>query len=564
MHKKGITRKTFLKYGLAGAGSVVAAPFIHTTKAATTSDKPNILFICMDQLRSWTSLPEDLPLPAHEKLLKEGIGFNNYHVNQAPCGPSRAVIYTGQQNQKSGVYNNAPTKRVHDLEDDSPTVELKPGFPTIGSMLREVGYYTSYKGKWHLSNIEQTLSDKRGIYPNATDALEAFGFSDYSFNGEHIGLTWGGFIQDGVIAADAINQIRGFSEGKTEGKPWFMAVNLINPHDIIFFDATGKQKESRKTPDLIGPLVDKPGIALYDRDWGFPLPENYYDDLSKKPAAQLRTQAGSSRNFGVIPLDDEKSWLNLQNYYFNCIRDVDRHIMSILDALEETGEAANTIVVLTADHGEMASAHGMRGKSANLYKENLNVPLIIRHPDVKGGKSADTLANALDLAPTLLSMAGVSASEMKSLNSELKGVDISGALTNPMMKTERSTRGAFFNFVSFGGLQPEQRGESAIPDLPRTLLRGIYDGRYKFGRYFSPVEHHMPRDWNTLITNNDLELYDTQTDPNEMNNLAYNPGAYKDLILRLNAQLNDVIEIEIGSDDGAMYPGETEEYMLKS
>ncbi len=66
----------------------------------------NILLICTDQERSWVDLPSALPLPAHEKLLAEGIGFENYHINVSPCGPSRSVIYTGQHTQHTGVYVN--------------------------------------------------------------------------------------------------------------------------------------------------------------------------------------------------------------------------------------------------------------------------------------------------------------------------------------------------------------------------------------------------------------------------------------------------------------------------
>ena len=555
-----ISRKTFLKYIAAGLGAVTAAPYVRSSGAAP-GDRPNVLFMCMDQLSSWIHLPKALPLPAHEKLLSEGVGFKNYHVTQSPCGPSRAVIFTGQHSQRTGVYANATYKRLPEGYDGPPSVALQPGFPTIGSMLRATGYYTAYKGKWHLSNIAQTLPYAPNIFPNAEEALEPFGFSDYSFNGEHIGLTWGGHLNDGVIAADTVNLIRHFGDGGTDGKPWFLAVNFINPHDIMFYDATGVQAETRSRRNLIGSVKPEPGAALYDSEWDFPLPQSFHDDLSRKPGQQLRSRARSNRSFGQMPLE-EPVWKKYRNYYFNCIRDVDRHIMSVLKALETSGQAENTIVVMTSDHGEMAGAHGLRGKSASLYKENLNVPLIIRHPDVQGGRSANTLASAVDLVPTLLAMTGMSAAERAVLNPDLPGVDLSATLSDPAMTTERDRRGALFNFVSFGGLQPGERGESAKPDLPRSLLRGVFDGRYKFGRYFSPTEHHMPRDWETLVAHNDIELYDTESDPHEMNNLAFQPDGAKAHIMRLSTQVNSLIQTEIGNDNGAMYPGDFEDYIL--
>jgi arylsulfatase len=86
-----------------------------------------------------------------------------------------------------------------------------------------------------------------------------------------------------------------------------------------------------------------------------------------------------------------------------------------------------------------------------------------------------------------------------------------------------------------------------------ACFRGIADGRYKFARYFKPGEHHQPQDWNTLVAHNELELYDTSSDPDETDNLAFNPTAHQDLILDLNARLNALIDTEIGIDDGSCY-----------
>ena len=96
----------------------------------------------------------------------------------------------------------------------------------------------------------------------------------------------------------------------------------------------------------------------------------------------------------------------------------------------------------------------------------------------------------------------------------------------------------------------------------RALIRGVFDGRYKFGRYFRLTEHHEPRDWRMLLAHNDLELYDLQSDPDEITNLAARPEEHREKLLELNAKTNALIDAEIGVDDGSMYPGPTPPYSL--
>src|SRR5690606_3390004 len=93
----------------------------------------------------------------------------------------------------------------------------------------------------------------------------------------------------------------------------------------------------------------------------------------------------------------------------------------------------------------------------------------------------------------------------------------------------------------------------------RRLHRGVHDGRYKFARYFAPAHHHKPTDWETLNRMNDLELYDTHADPNELVNLANDPKQ-RATVMRLNKMVNALIDREIGIDDGREYPGPTEIY----
>ena len=536
MSGKKITRKEFLARGGASLGALALGSGL-PLRAPAQGTRPNILFVCMDQLRSLADVPDALPLPAFRRLLREGRVFRNYHVHQAPCGPSRGTFYTGQHAQKTGVYTNPPGE----YSAQPGGVELPPSFPTIGTMLREQGYYTAYKGKWHLSKINQKVG-AGGRFPDATNALEEYGFSDYNYDGEHTGLTWVGFGHDGVITADAINLLERFASGHTQGKPWFLAVNLINPHDIMFFDVEGDGGA------LVGtPTMPAPGTPLYDREWDFALPRSFAaDDLSTKPAVQRPGQR----------LNEQEARVFL-SYYYNCIRDVDQHVGALLAALERLDLADDTIVVVTADHGERGGAHGgMVGKGADVYKETLRVPLIVRHPGLRGG-STDALASGIDLAPTLLGFAAVSDAARAERYPALKGVDLRDVIYNERPRTARDELGILLNYVTAGALTPDGPAANVAQ---RGLIRGVYDGRYKFARYFKVTEHHQPRDWETLLARNDLELYDTQQDPDEIVNLAAQPEAHRDRILALNAKINALIDTEVGTDDGSIYPGPTSAY----
>ena len=173
-------------------------------------------------------------LPGHERLRNRGVAFRNFQVNSTPCGPSRSVIYSGQHTQHTRMFVNPNVP---------PHPELPRDMPSMGSIFRELGYYTAYKGKWHLSNVNHGVNFDSQRFPETSAALEPWGFSEYTHDGDHHGLVWDGFMHDGAIAADAANWLLGKSGGKPDNKPWLLAVNFVNPHDIMFFDATGRMAE---------------------------------------------------------------------------------------------------------------------------------------------------------------------------------------------------------------------------------------------------------------------------------------------------------------------------------
>ncbi len=567
----GLNRRDFLRTS-GGALSSLAVSTLEgaisvNAKPSAAVGRPNILLIVTDQEQSFEDLPAGLDLPARQQLLERGVAYSNYHVTTTPCSPSRSVIYTGQHTQHTKIFVNTNTP---------PQPELSTEMPTIGHMLRDAGYFTAYKGKWHLSNVNagRNFSDvPTGLYPNTTDALNEYGFSDYNFNGERIGLTWDGYQTDGATAGDASRLLFNFAQNDAAGgKPWFLAVNFVNPHDIMFYDATGRQSETRIAKNFLAPFLEAPADPIYSEDLGYDLPESFYkDDLSTKPEAQRAIVRLGKLFFGELPKDDIESWRRFRNYYFNCVRDVDRHISTVLWALAQSGQADNTIVIFTSDHGERAGAHGMRQKGGTIYKEDVRVPMVVVHPDVKQGFRTPALFSAVDLVPTMLSLAGVDPATTAARYPALKGVDISRTLEDGGNRSARDERGLLYNYAVGYYWEPHRREDDGNRQAPeergqrfdlkkRRLHRGVHDGRYKFARYFAPAEHHKPGDWQTLTAHNDLELYDTQADPNELVNLAADPDAHRELILRLNAMTNTLIDIEVGVDNGSEYPGPVELY----
>uniref|UniRef100_UPI0030D93977 sulfatase-like hydrolase/transferase n=1 Tax=uncultured Parvibaculum sp. TaxID=291828 RepID=UPI0030D93977 len=157
-----------------------------------------------------------------------------------------------------------------------------------------------------------------------------------------------------------------------------------------------------------------PDDPIYATDWQVPLPDTFGEaTLAGKPDAQRQMQKVMRLALGDIPLDRRDLWASFNNYYYNCLRDMDRHLGRVLDALDESGQSDNTIVIFMADHGEMGGVHGLRSKGGNMYREDQNVPLMIRHPDVKKAREVEALASQLDIAPTLLALAGVSDAERR-------------------------------------------------------------------------------------------------------------------------------------------------------
>jgi arylsulfatase len=558
-----------------GAGNAIAGQAARPGPTGSAAPMPpggyNILFLLTDQERFFRpgELPAGYRLPAHERLLERGTAFVNHRINSCVCTPSRSVLYTGRHIQQTRMFDNTNFPWV-----DSLSTEL----PTVGDMLREAGYYTAYKGKWHLTKEFETVNSLGTPTKIFTEEMEAYGFSDYFGIGDIIAHHQGGYLHDGVISAMAISWLRGKArELGAGGKPWFLAVNLVNPHDVMFYDTDAPGTQVQALEGLTH-VAREPLDPLYAQQWRFDLPATYTQPLDARgrPAAHVDFLRSHDALVGNIP-NEEVRWRRRHNYYLNCLQDVDRNIQAVLDELEASGQADRTIIVLTADHGDMDGAHRLHAKGAVAYREQNHVPLIVVHPAHPGGRQCRAVTSHVDLAPTLVGLTGAAPERRARIVDGLPGRDFSHLLADAERAQADALRpGALFNYNMFayldgdflwkavqhiksGGKPNELEQAGIVPNLmKRGAVRAVYDGRYVYARYFSPKQHNRPRTLEEIFALNDVELFDTQADPQEIDNLAMDRGRYGDLLLAMNDKLNGLIDDEVGEDRGQMLPGGVE------
>ena len=539
----------------------------------STSQQPdnpgyNILFILTDQERHFRpgELPIGYELPGHERLRRTGTYFTNHRIASCVCTSSRSVIYTGRHIQHTKMFDNTNFPWIQSLD---------PEMTTIGDMLREAGYYTAYKGKWHLTKEFEEVNSLGSPTKIFTAEMEAYGFSDYFGIGDIIAHEQGGYIHDGITAAMAGSWMRGRGRAlAAQGKPWFLAVNLVNPHDVMFFDTSDPATPPPPRPG-IAPIVRDPVDPLYATQWEFDLPATHWQPLDEPGRPAAHADYIGCHDVLVAPIDpaDDARWRRRHNNYLNCLRDADRNIMALLEELDASGQADRTIIVLTADHGDLDGAHQLHAKGATAYREQNNVPLIVVHPDYPGGRECHAVTSHLDLAPTLVGMAAAAPETKATIAASLPGKDLAPALAKAEAAAHDAVRpGALFcfnmlayidadfarralAFLHQGGKGNQLKEAGILPDLrKRGAVRAIFDGRYTFARYFSPREHNRPETLEQIHHFNDIELFDSEADPHEARNLAVGPDANHDLVLAMNAKLNALIDSEVGEDPGGMIP----------
>lgn len=481
-----VSRRRFLQAaGAAAVGNTVLPAMASARPTGKRETKrPNFLIFMTDQQQAATVLPEHpCRTPNLERFASQGVTFTQAFCPSPHCCPSRASFMSGLYPSRHGIFNNVETNTaIH--------ADLNPGVVLFSEELRDAGYRLAYSGKWHVCRNQgpedrgwETLGGKKGKQGKKAT------FSDNRRNpefwlkakeemqqdrprrrGELLRPGWGNMRLYGSVPAKGPKGYEGTGDYRTVQlgldalpqlaagrQPWCLFVGVIGPHDSY--------------------VIPEPFARLYDPE-SVRLPPNFRDTLEDKPRIYQRMR---HEYFGQ--LSDAEVRESIAHYWGYCSME-DALFELVLDALEATGQADNTIVVYVSDHGDYVGAHGLYCKGVPAFREAYNVPLIVRWPSgvAKPGRRVDAYVSHIDFAPTFLEAAGVEP------------------------KMERSGH----------SLLPWLRGEtpSGWRDTWFTQLNGVelyYTQRSVSTRRYKYVYNGFDFD----------EMYDLEKDPHEMVNLAY-------------------------------------------
>jgi arylsulfatase A-like enzyme len=397
--------------------------------------------------------------------------------------------------------------------------ELSTDAQTVGKLFREQGYYTGYKGKWHLT-------------PDAFPDMDAYGFSDWEGNDKAFwGQAGSGVEFDEPIARSAAQWIRDRDDNT---QPWFLSVGLVNPHDIMWFpmdqpwyqeanqDQVAALKARYGTYDW-GRADPLPAFDLPYEEWMTELPFNFADDLHTKPDVHRGFMHEMSKSNGWLDHSDHDKWLRLMDYYLKLHQMSDENLALILGALDDTDAWDNTIVVCTADHGDQAGSHGLRSKGPWNYEETMRIPLYVVAPGhTAPGSTTDAMMSPIDLAATICELGGIDNTQ----------ADLPGRSMLPLW-SDPTTPGR--DHVLFA---QDWAWYDALVNS-RYASRGIFDGRFKYCRYYgvggssttrgTPIEGPKLYAADAEFDDQEHELYDLQEDPGELVNLAMDPSRRADV-----------------------------------
>lgn len=531
----------------------------HPVRKRPAGNPPyNIVFIIVDQQTHQLLGGPEYTLPGTSRIARNGVSFANHYIASAQCSPSRATFLTGRPPQHHHVIDQMQFDFV-------PT--LDPSIPNMGSILKGLGYKTAYFGKFEMD--KSILNPDPSV--NYSRAAQAYGFDVFGAGGDIGSAPLSGFENDSFIAGESVRWLRNAAlQSRKHGEPFFMVAAFVNPHDIMYGDANIPGEPAVQKPVTPAATPPPPPNSIYEKQWPLTLAPSLAESLSsaEMPEALAEYKKGWDGWSGTIPTDRTDMWTIFYNYYLNTIQDNERSVGQIVNVFDEMDLWRDTVVIFTADHGEMGGSHGgLKGKGPFIYEQNAHVPMFIAHPTGAAGATCTALTSHLDLVPTFVGLTGLPGEKRAEAVKGLAGRDFSSLLSNPSAaKIHEVRQGVLYNYMGLGTVDAEylkavmhsQMLESTQqPSIAKAKLtkRGLvsfaFDGRYKFGRYYAPTAFNTPTTLEEILRNNDVQLFDLHTDPHEVHNLVLAPEKNRETILRMNGLLNDLIASEVGVNDGA-------------
>ncbi|HRP33505.1 MAG TPA: sulfatase [Agriterribacter sp.] len=473
--------------------------------AQQKSTQPNIIIILSDDHAYQTISAYGSTLmqtPNIDRLSREGALFTNAYVTNSICGPSRAVILTGRYSHKNGF-------------KDNETSDFNSGQDSFAKQLQAKGYQTAWIGKYHL-----------GEDPQGFDFWQLFPGQGSYYNPDML-------MMDG-----STKRIEGYATNITEdiAESWLDQRDKSKPFCLII-----GHKSTHRTW-----LPDTVDMGRFD-NVHFPLPANFYDDYQGRAAAKVQDMTIAKTmllgyDLKMLPTDNNEGSITRMNAaqrakfdayyqpifadfksrnlsgnaltewkfqrymkdYLSTATSLDRNIGRTLDYLDRNGLTQNTLVIYMSDQGFYMGEHGWFDKRF-MYKESFRTPMLLRYPYVvKPGTVVKSYVMNLDIAPTLLNVAGVPVPD------SMQGQSFLPQLTDKKVK-ERDAM--YYHYY--------ENGEHSV-----SPHFGVQTKRYKLIRFYKRV--------------NSWELYDLEKDPHDMHNL-YGKKGYDVITRDMKARLNEMI-----------------------
>ena len=388
------------------------------TQAAEQSNRPNVLFIAVDDLRPELACygAKHIHSPNIDRLASGGVLFERAYCMVPTCGASRASLMTGIRPARNRFVNYLTW-----AEKDAP------GIRTFNTHFKQNGYTTISLGKifHHPEDNKQGWSEpawRPAGVPWYRDPQNAQLHQQRQKEGSRKrGPAWesadveDNAYADGVLAERAIADL---SRLKDAGQPFLLAVGFFKPH-LPF-------------------IAPKKYWDLYDREQ-IQLPENYY--APKQAPGESIHSSGELRAYAGIPAQgkvSDEAARNLIHGYYACVSYTDAQIGKLLDELDRLKLADNTIVVLWGDHGWNLGEHTLWCKHS-CYETSMQIPIIIRAPGIEGGARRAGLVESIDLYPTLCELAGLAPPE------HLAGRSLVELINNPEASWKAAAVGRYRN-----------------------------------------------------------------------------------------------------------------------
>lgn len=453
-------------------------------KETNQAKRPNIIVVLVDDMR-WDEFGlaghNFIKTPNIDRIAKEGVLFKNAFATTPLCSPSRASFLTGQYAHTNGIVDN----QAHN--------ELSHQLTTFPKQLHESSYATAFIGKWHMGN-DDTPRPGFDFWASLRGQGEA---TDPGLNINGQQQTVKGYVTDILI-----DQSLQFINQKRE-QPFllYLAHKALHPNTVQRDDGSISSiaEGGFVAADRHKGMYDS---AVFTRRSNYNIPPLDKPALARKIAGLPLLSAETSTKEKTIR---ERSEMLMA---------VDEGLGVILKNLEDKGELNNTIVVLTSDHGYWYGEHCLDEERRLAYEEAIRIPMLVRYPSlIKAGSTSDQMVLSIDLAPTLLEMAGVT-----------PGNQLQGKSWVPIFnETVNNWRSSFL---------VEYYSDTVFPRMLNMGYKAVRNQQYKYIHYVDLKGMN--------------ELYDIINDPYELHNVIDDPKMAT-VLAEMKEELNRLLQ-ETGAE----------------